>query len=113
VTGELSDPNGTLIEYEISPDGRVKYAGYTSNSFYSCTVQMFVYKTGRASINGSNITFDYAPGSRTHIPCAAAKRETKIPAERKTIPFKLERDEYGLKFCTMENGTEVCLRKAN
>jgi hypothetical protein len=111
ISGELSAPSGTMIEYEISPNGQVKYAGYMSNTFYSCTVQMFIYKTGRVSVNGSNLMFNYAPGSRTNIPCAADKREATIPAESKTVPFRLERDEYGVKLCMTENGAEVCLRK--
>lgn len=112
VTGELSDPSGSLIEYEISANGQVKYASYYSNTLYGCTTKLFVYKSGRLSVSGTNLVFDYAPGKRTTMTCTAATRkDATIPAERKTYPFRIERDEYGLKLCTLEDGSDFCLRK--
>ncbi|MDQ4120735.1 MAG: hypothetical protein M3209_04730 [Acidobacteriota bacterium] len=113
VTGELSDPSGSIIEYKISPNGEIKHVGYLSTTVYSCTTKLFISRSGRISISGSNITFDFAPGKRMYQTCSAsASRNDTLPAERKTYPFRLERDEYGLKLCTLEeNGKDFCIRK--
>lgn len=112
VTGELSDPSGSIIEYKISPNGEIKHVGYLSSTIYSCTTKLFISRTGRISINGSNITFDFAPGKRMYQTCSAsASRNDTLPAERKTYPFRLERDKYGLQLCTVEDGKDFCIRK--
>ena len=114
VTGELSDPSGSIIEYQISPNGTIKHVGYLSSTVYSCTTKLFISRTGRISINGSNITFDFAAGKRMYQTCSqSASRNDTLPAERKTYPFRLERDEYGiLQLCTTEeNGKDFCIRK--
>ena len=114
VTGELSDPNGSIIEYQISPNGAIKHVGYLSSTVYSCTTKLFISRTGRIQIAGSRITFDFAPGKRMYQTCSqSASRNDTLPAERKTYPFRLERDEYGLlQLCTTEeNGKDFCIRK--
>jgi hypothetical protein len=113
VTGELSDPSGSIIEYQIFPNGTIKHVGYLSSTVYSCTTKLFISRTGRISISGSKITFDFAPGKRMYQTCSAsASRNDTLPAERKTYPFRLERDQYGLQLCTIEeNGKEFCIRK--
>lgn len=113
VTGELSDPNGSIIEYKISPNGEIKHVGYLSSTVYSCTTKLFISRTGRISISGSNITFDFAPGKRMYQTCSAsASRNDTLPAERKTYPFRLERDQYGIQLCTTEeNGKDFCIRR--
>lgn len=112
VTGELSDPSGTIIEYEISPNGTIKHVGYLSMTTYSCTTKLFISRTGRISISGSNITFDFAPGKRMYQTCSkSASRNDTLPAERKTYPFRLERDEYGVKLCYVEDGKDFCIRR--
>ncbi len=112
VTGELSDPSGSIIEYKISPDGEIKHVGYLSSTVYSCTTKLFITRSGRISLSGSNITFDFAPGKRMYQTCSAsASRNDTLPAERKTYPFRLKRDEHGLKLCTVESGKDFCIRK--
>ncbi|HEY8559529.1 MAG TPA: hypothetical protein VIL74_03935 [Pyrinomonadaceae bacterium] len=114
VTGELSDPSGSIIEYQISPNGTIKHVGYLSSTVYSCTTKLFISRTGRISINGSNITFDFAPGKRMYQTCSqSASRNDTLPAERKTQPFRLGPDEYGImQLCTTdENGKDFCIRK--
>lgn len=113
VTGELSDPSGSIIEYQISPNGVIKHVGYLSSTVYSCTTKLFISRTGRISINGSNITFDFAPGKRMYQTCSAsASRNDTLPAEKETYSFKLEHDEYGiLQLCTVKDGKNLCFRK--
>jgi hypothetical protein len=112
VTGELSDPNGSIIEYQISPTGDIKHVGYLSSTVYSCTTKLFISRTGRISISGSNITFNFAPGKRIYQTCSAsASRSDTLPAERKTLPFRIERSQAGLKLCTIEDGKDLCLYK--
>ena len=113
VTGELSDPSGSIIEYQISPNGVIKHVGYLSSTVYSCTTKLFISRTGRISISGARITFDFAPGKRMYQTCSqSASRNDTLPAERKTYPFRLERDEYGVKLCTREeNGKDFCIRR--
>jgi hypothetical protein len=112
VTGELSDPSGSIIEYQISPNGAIKHVGYLSSTVYSCTTKLFISRTGRVSLNGLNITFDFAPGKRMYQTCSAsASRNDTLPAERKTYLFRLERDKYGLQLCTVEDGKDFCIRK--
>jgi hypothetical protein len=113
VTGQLSDPSGSIIEYQISPNGAIKHVGYLSSTVYSCTTKLFISRTGRIQINGSRITFDFAAGKRMYQTCSqSASRNDTLPAERKTYPFRLERDENGLKLCTTEeNGKDFCIRK--
>lgn len=113
VTGELSDASGSVIEYQISPSGTIKHVGYLSSTVYSCTTKLFISRTGRISISGSRITFDFAAGKRMYQTCSqSASRNDTLPAERKTYPFRLERDQYGLQLCTTEeNGKDFCIRK--
>ncbi len=112
VTGELSDPNGSVVEYQISPNGDIKHVGYLSSTVYSCTTKLFISRTGRVSISGSNITFNFAPGKRIYQTCSAsASRSDTLPAERKTLPFRIERSQSGLKLCTVENGKDFCFYK--
>ena len=113
VTGELSDPSGSIIEYQISPNGDIKHVGYLSSTVYSCTTKLFISRTGRVGLNGSNITFDFQPGKRMYQTCSrATSRNDTLPAERKTYPFRLERIEHGaLQLCTVENGKDFCIRK--
>jgi hypothetical protein len=112
VTGELSDPSGSIIEYQISPNGAIKHVGYLSVTTYSCTSKLFISRTGRISISGSNITFDFAAGKRMYQTCGSAMRNDTLPAERKTSAFRLQRDKYGVELCTIdENGKDLCFRK--
>ncbi len=114
VTGELSDPSGSIIEYQISPNGTIKHVGYLSSTVYSCTTKLFISRTGRISVNGSRITFDFAAGKRMYQTCSqSASRNDTLPAERKTYSFRLERNEYGiLQLCTTEeNGKDFCISK--
>lgn len=112
VTGELSDPSGTIIEYQISPNGTIKHVGYLSLTTYSCATKLFINRTGRIQINGSRLTFDFAPGKRMYQTCGSAARNDTLPAERKTQPFRLERDQYGIQLCTVEeNGRDLCFRR--
>lgn len=112
-TGELSDAGGNIIEYIISPNGKIKYTGYMSTTLYACTTKLFVTKTGKISISGSNITFDYTSGERDYnSSCNSSLNGVKaIPPTKKTYPFTIERDEYGLKLCTLEEGNQFCIRK--
>jgi hypothetical protein len=111
-TGELSDPSGTIIEYQISPNGTIKHVGYLSMTTYSCTTKLFISRTGRISIDGSRITFDFAAGKRMFQGCGSAARNDTLPAERKTEGFRLERDKYGIQLCTFdEKGKDLCFRK--
>jgi hypothetical protein len=115
ITGELSDAGGTMIEYIISPNGNIKYTGYLSNTIYSCTTKLFVTKTGKVSVSGSKITFNYSSGERDYQnTCnSSSNHSKKIPAEKVTRPFAIERDEYGLKLCMIEeNGSKFCIRKS-
>lgn len=113
VTGQLSDPNGSIIEYQIAPNGAIKHVGYLSSTVYSCTTKLFITRTGQISVSGSNLTFNFAPGKRMYQTCSAsASRNDTLPAERKTYPFRLERSQSGgLRLCTIENGKDFCLNK--
>jgi hypothetical protein len=114
LTGELSDPSGTIIEYQISPNGTIKHVGYLSITNYTCTSKLFISRTGRVSVSGSTITFDFAPGKRMYQACgSSSRRNDTLPAEREIYSFQLGRDEYGaIQLCTVkDNGEKLCLRK--
>lgn len=113
VTGELSDPSGTIIEYQIAPTGTVKHVGYMSVTNYTCTSKLFISRTGRVSVSGSTLTLDFAPGQRIYQACSASDRRTDtLPAEKEIYSFRLARNEYGvLQLCTERNGKNLCFNK--
>lgn len=113
-TGDLSDASGSMSEYVISPNGAIKYTGYLSTTIYACSTKLFFMKEGKISVRGSNITFDYTSGERDYQnTCNSSLSGVKpIPPKKSTYPFTLERDQYGLKLCTLqEDGVRSCLYK--
>lgn len=116
MTGNLSDVSGNMSEYEISPNGSIQYTGFLSTTIYACTTKLFFIKTGKISVSGSTVTFDYRTGERNYQnSCNASLSGIKpIPPATKTARFTLERDENGISLCTLEDdGVKSCLRKVS
>ena len=115
ISGDLSDVSGNASEYIISPNGEIQYAGYLSTTIYACATKLFFTKKGKISVSGSTITFDYQTGERDYQnSCNASLSGVKpIPPQKKTVSFTLERDQHGVKLCTLDEGVQTCLRKVN
>ena len=113
--GELSDVSGNMSEYVISPNGEIQYTGYLSTTIYACATKLFFTKKGKISVSGSLITFDYQTGERDYQnSCNASLSGVKpVPPQKKTVAFTLERDQHGVKLCTLDEGVQTCLRKVN
>jgi hypothetical protein len=112
-SGDLSDASGNMSEYIISANGEIKYTGYLSTTIYACTTKLFFIKTGKISVSGSSVTFDYKTGERDYQnSCNSSLSGVKpISPQKKTVQFTLERDQHGVRFCTVEEGNKTCLSK--
>jgi hypothetical protein len=91
-----------IAEYDIKPDGRVAFTFVLQQSNYGCTTRVKTYKTGRAVVSGSRVTFDYDAGGTTisEDNCNAKYNYTKkLTAEKETYDFQLKSENGKPKFC--------------
>jgi hypothetical protein len=113
-TGRIGDGNSMIAEYDIKPDGRVAFTFVLQQSNYGCTTRVKTYKTGRAVVSGSRITFDYDAGGTTlsEDNCNARYNYTKkLAAETETFDFQLKSENGKPKFCFANAKLKDCAIK--
>jgi hypothetical protein len=112
-SGRIGDGNAMIAEFDIKPDGRVIYSFVLQQSNYGCTTRIKTSKTGRASISGSRITFNYEGGTTvSEDGCNRQFNYTKkLPAEKETFDFGLERKNGKMNFCFANSKIKDCAVK--
>jgi hypothetical protein len=113
-SGRIGDGNSMIAEYDIKPDGRVAFTFVLQQANYGCTTRVKTYKTGRAVVSGSRITFDYDAGGTTisEDNCNARYNYTKkLAAERETFDFQLKSENGKPKFCFANAKLKDCAIK--
>jgi hypothetical protein len=113
-TGKIGEGNAMIAEYDIRPDGRVIFSFVLQQTNFGCTTRVKTSKTGRASVSGSRVTFAYEGGTTvSEDNCNRQNNYTKkLPAEKETFDFRLERSESGkTQFCFANAKLKDCAVK--
>ena len=99
-----------IAEFDIKPDGRLIYSFYLQQSNYGCTTRLKTAKTGRASTEGSHVTFIYDESTTTSEDnCHAKYNYTKtVPASRETFDFP---DSNGFRGHSLRPPMEAAISK--
>jgi hypothetical protein len=113
-SGRIGDGNSMIAEYDIKPDGRVAFTFVLQQANYGCTTKVKTYKTGRAVVSGSRVTFDYDAGGTTisEDNCNAKYNYTKkLAAEKETFDFQLKSEKGKPQFCFANAKLKDCAIK--
>lgn len=113
-TGSSAPPSGNGGMYKFFPDGRYEYAGLMQSSMYNCTMTITPFERGTVRIEGNTIHFDSAGGTLTSKDNCNRQYnyEKPIAPNTTTYTWRLERDQYGVKFCYVKPGVkESCAYK--
>jgi hypothetical protein len=113
-TGSYAPPSGTGTSYTILPDGQYKSASLIQSSMYNCTMTVNAYEEGVLRLNGNVVVFDSKGGTLdSKDNCNSRFNYRKpIPANQTTYNWRLERDQWGVKFCIVKPGVkEDCAYK--
>ena len=107
-TGSSAPPSGNGGMYKFFPDGRYEYAGLLQSSMYNCTMTITPFERGTVRIEGNTIHFDSAGGTLTSKDNCNRQYnyEKPIPPNTTTYTWRLERDQYGVKFCYVKPGVK-------
>lgn len=114
-SGAIGDSNGMIAEFDIKPDGRVIYSFYLSQVNYGCTTKLKTSKTGRVSVNGSRLVFNYATGTTTsQDSCNAKYNYTKdLGPTTDTYDFGLSTKDGKRQLCIANDKVKDCAVKLN
>ncbi len=63
VTNDYKSGYGSANMHEIRAGGSFDYSNYAQISLYGCTTELFTSMKGRATISGSQVTFNYISGN--------------------------------------------------
>lgn len=114
-SGAIGDSNGMIAEFDIKPDGRVIYSFYLSQVNYGCTTKLKTSKTGRVSVEGSRLVFNYNAGTTTSQDSCNAKYNYT-----KDLGPTIDAYEFGLtikdgkrKLCFANDKLKDCAVKLN
>lgn len=112
-SGRVGDGNAMIAEFDIKADGRVIYTFVLQQSNYGCTTRVKTSKTGRASVSGSRVTFNYEGGTTTsEDSCNSRFNYTKkLPAEKETFDFSVGRKDGKINFCFASQNIKDCAVK--
>ena len=114
-SGAIGDSNGMIAEFDIKPDGRVIYSFYLSQVNYGCTTKLKTTKTGRVSINGSQLVFNYSIGTTTsQDSCNVKYNYTKdLGPTTDTYDFGLSTKGGKRQLCVANDKVKDCAVKLN
>jgi hypothetical protein len=113
-SGRIGDGNSMIAEYDIKADGRVAFTLVLQQANYGCTTHIKTYKTGRALVSGSHVTFSYDAGGTTQSEdnCNARYNYTKkTPAEKETFDYQLKSENGKPQFCFANAKLKDCAIK--
>lgn len=114
-SGAIGDANGMIAEFDIKPNGRVIYSFYLSQVNYGCTTRIKTSKTGRVSVNGATVTFDYDTGTTTsQDSCNAKYNYTKNLGRTSDVyEFGFKSENGKQHFCFADAKLKDCAVKLN
>ncbi|MFN7918449.1 MAG: hypothetical protein U0Q16_00040 [Bryobacteraceae bacterium] len=100
-TGSYAAPSGNGMQYKFFPDGRFQSAALIQSSLYNCTMTVNAWEEGTIEIKGNVIVFHSNGGTLdSKDNCSASSNYRKqLPANNTTYTFRVERDQWGTKFC--------------
>jgi hypothetical protein len=114
-TGQWAAPSGTGSSYEFFPDGRYVQAGLLQSSMYSCTMTVFVYETGRWSLQGNTILFSPISGRvKSQDNCNRSfnyEKPKDLKKHSATISFRPNEYSGEEQLCLTDENGEVCYRR--
>lgn len=112
-TGAIGDANAMIAEFDIKPDGRVIYSFYLSQNNYGCRTKIKTSKTGRVSVSGGRVAFDYERGTTTSSDiCNSKDNYTKnLGKTHETFTFDIKRENGKQKFCFASDKLKDCAVK--
>ena len=95
----FADPSGEMSGYKLKPNGTYEHGYLLSSSLYGCNTKVFGYETGVWSINGNRINFQDKTATLTSKDNCnkSGNYVKKRELSNYSYPFRIERDEYGLK----------------
>jgi len=114
-SGAIGDSNGMIAEFDVKPDGRVIFSFYLSQVNYGCTTKLKTTKTGRVSIDGSRLVFNYATGTTTsQDSCNAKYNYTKsLGPTTDAYDFGLSTKDGKRQLCIANDKLKDCAVKLN
>src|SRR5688572_2998984 len=109
-SGALGDANGMIAEFDIKPNGRVIYSFYLSQVNHGCTTKIKTSKTGRAIVDGSQVTFVYDSGTTTSQDnCNAKFNYTKnLGLTKDVFDFVIKSENGKRYFCFADDKLKDC-----
>jgi hypothetical protein len=110
VTNDYKSGYGFANMHEIRANGSFDYANYAQISLYGCTTELSTSMKGRATISGSQVTFNYISGNVKGKDSCKSEGFDK-PAQIKSTTYQLERDGDYLRLCEVGAKLENCLYK--
>jgi hypothetical protein len=110
-TGSYGAPNATTDSYKFYPDGAYEHAILMQSSLYNCTIKIFGYEKGIATVSGDTISIQPGPGTLTYDdnchPHLNSKKVTQMDA--KFWQWGIGQDETGTKLCVRDQkGASAC-----
>jgi hypothetical protein len=114
-SGAIGDSNGMIAEFDIKPDGRVIYSFYLSQVNYGCTTKLKTTKTGRVSVSGSRLVFNYTTGTTTGQDSCNAKYSyaKDLGPTTDTYDFGLSTKDGKRQLCIANDRVKDCAVKLN
>lgn len=113
-TGSFAPPSGNGMQYKFFPDGRYQSAGLIQSSMYNCTMTVNAFEEGTIEIKGNLLTFHSRGGTLdSKDNCNSSFNYRKpIPANDNTYAWRIDRDQWGTRFCIVKEGVkEDCAYK--
>lgn len=114
-TGSLGDANAMIAEYDIKANGSVIFSFYLSQNNYGCTTKVKTSKTGRVSVSGNFVTFDFDKGTTESTDsCNAKNNYTKsLGKTSESFEYNLTRENGKTQFCFANDKLKDCAVKLN
>lgn len=114
-SGAIGDANGMVAEYDIKPNGNVIFSFYLSQNNYGCVTKLKTSKTGRVSVSGNQLIFDYDKGSTTSTDSCNAKNNyaKNLGKTSESFEYDLKRENGKTQFCFANDKLKDCAIKLN
>lgn len=114
-SGAIGDANAMIAEYDIKANGSVIFSFYLSQNNYGCVTKVKTSKTGRVSVSGNQLIFNYDKGSTTSSDsCNAKNNYTKsLGKTSEDFSFELKRENGKEQFCFANDKLKDCAMRLN
>jgi hypothetical protein len=110
-TGTYGAPNATTDSYTFFADGSYEHAILMQSSLYNCTIRIFGYEKGVATVNGDTLSIQPGPGTLEYNdncrPHLNSRKATQMDGDR--WQWRIAQDEIGTKLCVRDQkGASAC-----